>query len=218
MSINNPLIIGIAGGSASGKTAISNNIASIIADEAILTIIRQDDYYKDQSHLVMEERVKTNYDHPQSFDTERLVEDLFALKRGETIEKPVYDFAQHTRSDKTEIIHPANIIILEGILILADPALRKLLDIKVFVQTPADIRFIRRLKRDVQERGRTLDSVINQYLSVVRVMHQEFIEPSKEFADIIVPMGGDNRVAIDLLITKILHTFQEKQEKSDKRK
>jgi len=207
-----PLIIGIAGGSASGKTTVSENIAKIINRPEILTIIRHDDYYKDQSHLTLEERLKTNYDHPQALDNQMLIKDLIKLKNNESIQKPVYDFVHHTRAKEIETIAPTSIIILEGILTLAEPELRALLDIKVFVQTPADIRFIRRLKRDVQERGRDLDSVVNQYLQVVRVMHEQFIEPSKEFADLIVPMGGTNTVAIDLLATKIYHTHIERTE------
>lgn len=205
-----PLIIGIAGGSGSGKTTVSENIAKIIGVGEMLTIIRHDDYYKDQSHLTMEERLKTNYDHPHAIDNNMLIADLLKLKQNQAIEKPIYDFVHHTRATECEIIMPTSIIILEGILTLAEASLRELLDIKVFVHTPADIRFIRRLKRDVQERGRDLDSVIDQYLNVVRVMHEQFVEPSKEFADIIIPMGGANSVAIDLLATKIYRTHEQR--------
>ena len=198
-----PLIIGIAGGSGSGKTTVSEKIVSAVSQKEVLTIIKHDDYYKDQGHLTMEERYLTNYDHPFAIDNDLLVADLQKLKQNETIKKPVYDFVNHTRSTDIEIIEPTSIIILEGILTLEDKRLRDLMDIKLFVHTPADIRFIRRLRRDVQERGRSMESVITHYLETVSVMHDQFIEPSKRYADIIIPTGGNNDVAIDLLLTKI---------------
>lgn len=201
--MDRPLIIGIAGGSASGKTTIAQHIKEKFSDETSVLIIRQDDYYKDQSDKPMEERIRTNYDHPFAFDEDLLITQLKTLIAGQSIRKPVYDFVQHTRSETTQICHPADVIVIEGLFVLEDEQLRSLLDIKVFVDTDADIRFIRRLIRDVKERGRTLDSVVNQYVNTVRVMHQSFIEPSKRYADIIIPEGGQNTVAVDLLTTKI---------------
>lgn len=201
--MNKPIIIGIAGGSASGKTSIANKLRDTFSDEKSVLIIRQDDYYKDQSHMPMEERYKTNYDHPFAFDNEYMIEQLNDLIAGKTIKKPVYDFVEHTRSQMTETCYPADVIIIEGLFVLENEDLRKLLNIKVFVETDADIRFIRRLIRDVKERGRTLESVVDQYVNTVRVMHESFIEPTKRYADVIIPEGGSNTVAIDLLTTKI---------------
>lgn len=201
--MNKPIVIGIAGGSASGKTSIARRIQETFADRKSVLIIRQDDYYKDQASKPMEERIKTNYDHPFAFDNDLLIEHIHALLNGETIRKPTYDFVHHTRSDVTETVNPADVIILEGLFVLEDAKLRELEAIKIFVDTAADIRFIRRLLRDVNERGRSLDSVVNQYVDTVRVMHEQFIEPTKRYADIIIPEGGSNTVAIDLLCTKI---------------
>ena len=197
------IVIGIAGGSASGKSLISRRLSEAFESEKSIVIIRQDDYYKDQSHLTMEERVKTNYDHPFAFDNCLLVNNLNDLLLGEEIEKPTYDFVNHTRSEITEHVSPSDVIILEGLFVLESKEIRNLLDMKIFVDTDADIRFIRRLVRDVRERGRTLESVVNQYTTTVREMHNQFIEPSKRYADIIIPEGGKNEVAIDLLTTKI---------------
>jgi len=196
-----PLFIGIAGGSASGKTTVASKIGESYVNH--VTIIRQDDYYNDQTNLTMEERVKTNYDHPNAFDfglMERNLDDLMASK---TIRKPIYDFSKHNRSDQIEVVEPTSIIILEGLFALENAEIRDMMDIKIFVQTDDDIRFIRRLTRDVNERGRTLDSVINQYINTVRPMHLQFINPTKRYADIIIPEGGNNVVAIDLITTKI---------------
>ena len=165
--------------------------------------IDQDYYYKDQSHMPFEERLKTNYDHPFAFDTDLLIEHMNKLINFESIEEPVYDYENHTRSDKTIHQEPKDVILIEGILILEDERLRDLMDIKVYVDTDDDIRIIRRIKRDMVERGRTLDSIIHQYMSVVKPMHHQFIEPTKKFADIIIPEGGSNTVAIDLMTTKI---------------
>ena len=197
------IIIGIAGGSASGKTSISRQLKETYEDTKSVSIIRQDDYYKNQSEKSMEERVKTNYDHPFAFDNELLIHQLKQLIHGETIEKPVYDFVEHTRSQDVEIMEPSDVIVVEGLFVLENEELRNLCDIKVFVDTDADICFIRRLKRDVKKRGRTLDSVVDQYINTVRDMHNLFVEPSKRYADVIIPEGGHNIVAIDLLITKI---------------
>lgn len=198
-----PIIIGIAGGSASGKTSIALKIKDQFSDQKSVLIIRQDDYYKDQSDKPMEERVKTNYDHPFAFDNDLLLQQMNDLIAGRPVEKPTYDFVHHTRADITETCYPADVIVLEGLFVLEDPKLREIENIKIFVDTAADIRFIRRLIRDVKERGRTLDSVVNQYVNTVRVMHDSFIEPSKRYADLIIPEGGENTVAIDLLNTKI---------------
>ncbi len=197
------VIIGIAGGSASGKTSIALQLYDYFKGQHQVRIIKQDDYYKDQSHLSFEERVKTNYDHPFAFDTDLLVQQLKQLKNKETIEKPTYDYTMHTRSDITETVEGRDVIIVEGIFVLAEERVREICDILVYVDTASDIRFIRRLKRDIEERGRSLDSVCNQYLNTVRPMHETFIEPSKKYAHIIIPEGGNNYVAIDLLITKI---------------
>ena len=198
-----PLLIGIAGGSASGKTTIAQCLKAEFEQTRSVVIIREDDYYKDQSQKTMAERVKTNYDHPFAFDHALMIEQIDALLAGQAIEKPVYDFVQHTRSTVTEVIEPCDVVVLEGLFVLEEPELRKRLNIKVYVDTDADIRFIRRLLRDVEERGRTLQSVVNQYTETVRVMHEQFIEPSKRYADVIIPEGGSNVVAIDLLKTKI---------------
>ena len=198
-----PILIGIAGGSASGKSSIAARLKEEFSLTNSVVIIRQDDYYKDQTHLTMEERVKTNYDHPFAFDNDLLIEHLHKLMNGESIEKPTYDYTVHNRSDVTETVTPCDVIVLEGLFVLESEKLRDLLDMKVFVDTDADIRFIRRMIRDVKERGRSLDSVVSQYTTTVRVMHDLFIEPSKRYANLIIPEGGHNEVAIDLLTTKI---------------
>ncbi|MCF0112112.1 MAG: uridine kinase [Erysipelotrichaceae bacterium] len=198
-----PIIIGIAGGSASGKTSIAEILKKTFEEQKSVVIIRSDDYYKCQDHLTMEERVKTNYDHPFAFDTDLMVEHIMELLKGRSIEKPTYDYTIHNRSKVTETIEPCDVIVLEGLFVLEDEQIRSLLDIKIFVDTDADVRFIRRLKRDVEERGRSLDNIVNQYMTTVRVMHNQFVEPSKRYADLIIPEGGHNTVAIDLLTTKI---------------
>ncbi|OZI13123.1 uridine kinase [Bacillaceae bacterium SAS-127] len=197
-----PVVIGIAGGSGSGKTSVTKTIDEFFKGHSVM-IIEQDYYYKDQSHLPFEERLNTNYDHPFAFDNDLLIEHVNQLLQYKSIEKPVYDYVQHTRSTETIVMEPKNVIILEGILVLEDPRLRDLMDIKLFVDTDADIRIIRRMMRDIQERGRTFESVVDQYIQVVRPMHNQFIEPTKRYADIIIPEGGQNHVAIDLVVTKI---------------
>ena len=202
MSKNRPVVIGIAGGSGSGKTSVTNSIYEVFKEHSVV-VIEQDYYYKDQSHLAFEERLETNYDHPLAFDTDLLIGHVNKLLGREAIEKPIYNYAIHTRADETVRIEPKDVIILEGILVLEDQRLRELMDIKLFVDTDADLRIIRRLLRDINERGRTIDSVIEQYLTVVRPMHNQFIEPTKRYADVIIPEGGQNEVAIDLMVTKI---------------
>lgn len=200
--INKPLVIGVAGGSGSGKTSVTKAISDRFTNQSIL-VLEQDYYYKDQSHLSFEERLNTNYDHPLAFDNDLFIEHIKDLIQLKPIEKPVYDYKMHTRSDKVIHIEPKNVIIVEGILILEDSRLLELMDIKVFVDTDADLRIIRRLLRDIKERGRSLDSVIDQYLNSVRPAHLQFIEATKRYADIIIPEGGENHVAIDILATKI---------------
>ena len=194
-------IVGIAGGSASGKTTIVNNIKELFQND--IELISHDNYYLSNDDKTMEERVKLNYDHPSSFDTYKMIEDVKKLKEGEIIYRPVYDYTQHTRAKEVVEVHPKKVIILEGILILEDPRLRDLMDIKVFADTDADERLMRRILRDTQERGRTVESVLNQYVTTVKPMHEQFVEPSKKYADIIMPEGGQNEVAIDIVITKI---------------
>ncbi|HSJ38073.1 MAG TPA: uridine kinase [Planococcus sp. (in: firmicutes)] len=202
MSKNRPVVIGIAGGSGSGKTSVTNSIYEVFKENSVV-VIEQDYYYKDQSHLEFEERLATNYDHPLAFDTDLLIEHINELLERRPIKKPVYNYAVHTRAEETIGIDPKDVIILEGILVLEDKRLRDLMDIKLFVDTDGDLRIIRRLLRDINERGRTIDSVIDQYLNVVRPMHNQFIEPTKRYADVIIPEGGQNEVAIDLMVTKI---------------
>lgn len=199
--MNNTIIIGIAGGTGSGKTTLVKKLKEELGDE-VLTLTH-DHYYKAYSDQPIEERALLNYDHPNSFDTEAFVNDLMKLKKGLTIERPCYDFSQHTRSAETVIEVPTKVIIVEGILIFENVELRNIFDIKVFVDTDADVRIIRRLLRDVKERGRELDSVISQYLNTVKIMHEEFVEPSKKYADIIIPQGGYNKVACSMLLDKI---------------
>lgn len=202
MAVKRPVVIGIAGGSCSGKTSVTRAIYDVFRDHSVV-VIEQDFYYKDQSHLTFEERLGTNYDHPLAFDNDLLIEHIKKLLVRQPIEKPVYDYVQHTRAQKVIHVEPVDVIILEGILVLEDADLRDLMDIKLFVDTDSDLRIIRRIMRDIKERGRTTDSVIEQYLSAVRPMHNLFIEPTKRYADIIIPEGGDNEVAIDLMVTKI---------------
>ena len=195
-------IIGIAGGSGSGKTSVTNEIMKNLEGHSV-ALLAQDYYYKDQSHLSFEERLETNYDHPFAFDNDLLIENLNDLRNGKQIEVPTYDYTNHTRSDEKIAFKPKDVIIVEGIFALENKTLRDLMDVKIYVDTDADLRILRRLLRDTEERGRTMDSVINQYLNVVRPMHNQFIEPTKRYADIIIPEGGSNKVAIDIMTTKI---------------
>ncbi|UTH74967.1 uridine kinase [Chromobacterium sp. IIBBL 290-4] len=199
--MSTPFIIGVAGGSGSGKTTVTNKVLETIGSEMAAVII-QDYYYRDQSHLTFEQRLGTNYDHPQAFDWPLLISHIDDLRNGRSIEMPLYDFANHTRSDKTVTVQPAPVIVIEGLFPLYDAALREMMSLKIFVDTDSDVRFIRRLKRDIAERGRTMESVIEQYLSTVRPMHNQFIEPTKRFADVILPHGA-NDPAVDIITTKV---------------
>lgn len=205
------LFIGIAGPSAGGKTSVTANITNNFKDEDI-TVINYDDYYKDQSNLTMEERYQTNYDHPNAFDTELLIKDLQSLKQGLSIEKPLYDFVTHNRSNQTEVVQPSHIIILEGLFALLDEEIRSLLDIKVYVEADADECFIRRLLRDRNERGRSTLSVVNQYLETVKPMQERFIEPTRKYADVVVLHGGKNVVAVEMVSKLIENHINTKKE------
>ncbi|WP_303970057.1 uridine kinase [Sporosarcina ureae] len=197
-----PVVIGITGGSGSGKTSVTKKIHEVFQGHSVV-VIEQDDYYKDQSHLAFNERLQTNYDHPLAFDTDLLIQHIHQLINRQSIEKPTYDYTLHTRATEKVVVESQDVIILEGILVLEDERLRDLMDIKLFVDTDSDIRIIRRILRDIHDRGRTVDSVVEQYMTVVRPMHNQFIEPTKKYANIIIPEGGENAVAIDLMVTKI---------------
>jgi len=208
------ILIGVAGGTGSGKTLVVQHMIQQLGSDRVV-VLQQDSYYKKLNHLSFEERAAQNFDHPNSIDSELLVQHVEELLNGWTVDIPVYDFTTHTRREETRRTGPHDIIVLEGILILDNPRLREMMDIKVYVDTDPDIRFIRRLKRDTQERGRTVQSIIEQYEKTVRPMHLQFVEPTKRYADIIVPEGGYNWVAIDLLKTKIEALLKEQHEKRD---
>lgn len=195
------VIIGVAGGSASGKTTVANRLKEEFAGS--VELISHDCYYKAHDDMPFEDRCRLNYDHPTAFDTELLIHDIHELKAGRAIEEPIYDYTIHNRAKETKTIHPAKVIIIEGFLIFENVELRDLMDIKIYVDTDADERIIRRILRDVEERGRSLTSVINQYCETVKPMHEQFVEPTKKYADIIVPRGGMNEVAIKMLIERI---------------
>ena len=197
-----PVVIGVAGGTGSGKTTVAQKVLNRAGTEQI-SLIQHDAYYKDLAGLPPAQRTLQNFDHPDALDNELLIAHLRRLKAGLVIEVPVYDFTTHTRTALTQRIEPRRVILIEGILIFADETLRGLMDVKIYVDTDADIRFIRRLQRDIAERGRTMDSVIHQYMATVRPMHEEFVEPSKRFADVIIPEGGFNEVAIELVAARI---------------
>jgi len=201
-SRRSPIVIGVAGGSGSGKTTVVRKIVESIGLEQV-TVLDHDRYYRDRNELRLEERASLNYDHPHALETDLMVTHVRELKAGNTVAVPQYDFTRHARLAQTDTFQPHRALIVEGILVFTDAALRDLMDIKVFVDTDSDTRFIRRLRRDVAERGRTMESVIDQYQSTVKPMHLEFVEPSKRYADVIVPLGGHNTVAVDLLLTLI---------------
>ncbi len=193
--------IGVTGGSGSGKSTVARNVIETVGPEQV-TYIQQDSYYKDLGHLPFEVRSQLNFDHPDAFDNQLFIQHLTALKQGNAVEQPLYEFKTFTRTG-SKTVEPRKVILVEGILVLADQELRDLLDIKIYVDTDADIRIIRRLKRDVLERGRSLEFVLQQYVETVRPMHQQYLEPTRRFADIVIPEGGSNKVAMDLLITKV---------------
>ncbi len=197
-----PLIIGIAGGTGSGKSTVARKVAAALP-EARVAFLEMDAYYRDFGHLTPDELQRVNWDHPDAFDVERLTGDLAALRRGDAIEVPRYDFAAHARQRGTRRVEAADVVVLDGILLLAEPAVRAYLDVKVFVDADADIRLIRRIRRDTVARGRTIDSVLDQYLATVQPMHLQFVEPSKRWADVIIPRGGSNAVAVEMLVAKI---------------
>ena len=197
-----PYVIGIAGGTGSGKTTFSRELVATLMTNKIV-YLSHDSYYRDQSNVPFSERVKTNYDHPDSLETDLMIKHIEMLRNFQPVDIPIYDFVEHTRAKETEHIEPQSVILIEGILIFAVKELRDLMDMKIFVDTDADIRFMRRLQRDIEERGRSVNSVCEQYINVVRPMHEAFVEPSKTFADIIVPHGGRNRAALDMVAAKI---------------
>ncbi len=197
-----PLIIGLAGGSGSGKTTVAQGILQRVGRENI-AFLQHDSYYKDLGSLPPNQHAEVNFDHPDSLETELLIQHVKQLKAGQAIEVPIYDFSKDRRTDRTFTVQPRSVILVEGILIFAEPKLRKLFDIKIFVDTDPDIRFIRRLQRDISERGRSTESVIKQYLATVRPMHLDFVEPSKRYADIIIPEGGFNTAALDMVVARI---------------
>ena len=197
-----PLVIGVAGGSGSGKSTVARNVAQALPNHSV-AFIDMDAYYLNYAHLAVEERRKINWDHPDAFDWELLLDQLTRLSAGESIEKPVYDFVSHTRSGKTVVIPPAEVVVVDGILLFVDRRIRELCDVKVFVDADSDTRLIRRLRRDMVKRGRPLEEILEQYLSTVQPMHLEFVEPSKRYADVIVPRGGHNAIAIEMIVAKI---------------
>ncbi len=200
--MKDPILIGIAGGTGSGKSTLVKEIAAEFKDDSVC-MLSHDYYYKAHDDMPFEQRCKLNYDHPNAYDTDMMVEHLQLLKQGLTIHRPVYDFSDHNRAKEVVEVTPAKVIIVEGILIFADESLRNLFDIKLFVDTDADVRILRRILRDVEERGRTLESVVTQYLTTVKPMHEQFVEPSKKYADIIIPEGGFNHVALSMVIHRI---------------
>ena len=200
------MMIGIAGGTGSGKTTLTRHLMERFGDD--VSIIYHDNYYRSNSHLPLEERAKLNYDHPDAFETDLLVQHLQALRRGEAIQCPTYDYTIHDRKQETILIHPTKVILVEGILAFENKALRDMMDIRIFVDTDADVRILRRILRDVKERGRSLESVVTQYLTTVKPMHEQFVEPSKRYADIVVLDGGHNLVALDMITQRILHHIQ----------
>ena len=195
------MVIGVAGGTGSGKTTITEHLQKELGSN--ISVVKHDNYYKRHDEMTYDERSQLNYDHPDAFDTDLMVEHLKELKAGRAVECPVYDFTVHNRSNETLRIEPSKVIVVEGILILQDPALVNLLDIKIFVDTDADVRIIRRILRDVESRGRSLESVTSQYLTTVKTMHEQFVEPSKRNADVIVPEGGHNVVALEMIIDRV---------------
>jgi len=197
-----PLVIGIAGGSGSGKSTVARRVADSLG-RASVVFLDMDAYYRNHTHLTLEERRRVNWDHPDAFDLDLLAEQLDTLANGRSIRKPVYDFVTHTRRDECEIVEPADVIVIDGILLFAEARVRDLCDVKVFVDADADVRVLRRIRRDMRDRGRPLEEIIEQYLATVQPMHLQFVEPSKRYADVIVPRGGRNAIAIEMIVAKI---------------
>lgn len=206
-----PLIIGIAGGSGSGKSTVARRVAEALVAQSV-AFIAMDSYYKNYAHLPMDERRRVNWDHPEVFDTDLLTTHLRELAEGRSIQKPVYDFVTHTRSDRQQTVAPADVVVVDGILLFADERVRDHCDVKVFVDADADVRLIRRIRRDMAQRGRPLEEILDQYLTTVQPMHMEFVEPSKRYADVIVPRGGHNVVAIEMIIAKIQRRLHQRIE------
>jgi uridine kinase len=209
-----PIVIGVAGGTGSGKTTVANEILHRVGAEHV-AYIPHDAYYRELGHLSREERARVNFDHPDSLETELLIEHLKVLCTGQIVEIPIYDFTTHMRTQETRRVESAPVILVEGILIFVEPELRELLDVKLYVDTDADVRFIRRLQRDVHERGRNVESVCEQYLATVRPMHLEFVEPSKRYADVIIPEGGFNEVAIEMVAARLRGMLNEQRESEE---
>jgi uridine kinase len=205
---NTPLIIGIAGGSGSGKTTVAQSILQRVGPE-LIAYLQHDEYYKDLSGLPPAQRTAINFDHPNSLETTLLVQHIEKLKQGQPVEVPIYDFATHSRTNQSFTVNPRRVVLVEGILIFTESILRDLFDIKIFVDTDPDLRFIRRLQRDISERGRLMESVVRQYLTTVRPMHLEFVEPSKRYADVIIPEGGFNTAALDMVVSRIESLLQQ---------
>lgn len=210
MDSDSTVVFGVAGGTASGKTTVADTILETVGASRV-AYLPHDAYYRNMSHLPLEERAQLNYDHPNSLETELLVRHIEQLLAGEAVDVPVYDFTEHRRTKNTIRVVPSPIILVEGILIFTDSRLRELMDIKIYVDTDPDVRFIRRMVRDLEERGRSLDSIIKQYLETVRPMHLEFVEPSKRYADIIIPRGGLNKVALDMVVARLMALLRERQ-------
>lgn len=210
MDSDSTVVFGVAGGTASGKTTVADTILETVGASRV-AYLPHDAYYRNMSHLPLDERAQLNYDHPNSLETELLVSHIEQLLAGEAVDVPVYDFTEHRRTEETIRVVPSPIILVEGILIFTDSRLRELMDIKIYVDTDPDVRFIRRMVRDLEERGRSLDSIIKQYLETVRPMHLEFVEPSKRYADIIIPRGGLNKVALDMVVARLMALLRERQ-------
>lgn len=206
-SDSRPFVIGVAGGTCSGKTTVSERLVEVVGSRH-LSVIKQDAYYVDRTHQPFDERARANYDHPDAFDWDLMNEHLRSLLGGSAVEVPVYDYADHNRSSAVTVVHPTRVVVFEGILALYDQTLRDFFDLKVYVDTPADVRLIRRLRRDVHERGRTPDSIMAQYMETVRPSHEQFIEPSKKFADVIFPEGGHNHRALDMLLARVRNEIE----------
>lgn len=210
MADKRPIVFGVAGGTASGKTTVAQSILDAVGASQV-AYLAHDAYYRDMSHLPFEERARLNYDHPQSLETDLLVRHVRQLLAGEDVQVPIYDFTQHRRTAETKSVTASPIILVEGILIFTHRQLRDLMDIKVYVDTDPDVRFIRRMARDMQERGRSLESIVKQYLETVRPMHLEFVEPSKRYADVIIPRGGMNQVALDMVVSRLMELLRQRQ-------